>query len=108
MAGNTLGARAYYKYSSDTDKDYTILTDETLGDAAGLVKDASNPPPPRRFRPRGVYIEATIAGKKVRKFLVVQSDSTLYSDGSQDVLIDTVVFKTKGRRGERFSFGANP
>lgn len=108
MAGNTLGIRRYFKYTSDTEEDYSILTDNDLGVAAGLTLDDTNPPPPRRFKPRVVYCEATIAGKKVRKALICNSDSTLFDDSAQTVTIDGTAFKTTGRRGEKFSFGGNP
>lgn len=108
MAGNTLGVRRYYKYTSDTGTDYSILTDKNLGDAAGLELADGFPPVPRRFKPRAVFCEATIEGVKVRKALICQGDSTLYADGSQDVVIDGTTFKTKGRRGEALTYGSNP
>lgn len=109
-SGNTLGARRYYNYSDDIGNEFTVLTDETLGTAAGNTLDDTNPGLPRRFEPRGVYVEAEVADQKVRKFLVIGSRTNpLYaSNASQDVVIDTITFKTTGRKGESASFGSNP
>lgn len=109
-SGNTLGARRYYNYTDDTGAEFTVLTDETLGTAAGNTLDDTNPGLPRRFQPRGVYVEAEVEGVKVRKFLVCgTTENTLYSsNASQDVTIDGITFKTTGRKGESASFGSNP
>lgn len=108
MAGNTLGARRYYAYTSDTGETYTVLTDKDLGDAAGLTESTANPTLPRRFKPRGVYAEAIIGGVKRRKFLICDATSILFEDTSQTFTIDTTQFRTTGRKGESFSFGSNP
>lgn len=109
-SGNTLGARRYYNYTDDIGNEFTILTDETLGTAAGNTLDDANPGLPRRFKPRGVYVEAEVEGEVVRKFLTIGSrTNTIYaSNASQDVVIDAITFKTTGRRGESASFGSNP
>lgn len=107
MAGNKLGKRKYYKYTSDTGGEYSYLTDIDLATAAGAVADASFPGFPRRFKPRVVYMQATDGAKK--KVICPTLASTLYdSDTTQDITIDTVVFKTTGRAGEKMSFASNP
>jgi len=109
MTGNTLGARRYYKYTNDNDEVYSYLTDKDLGDAVGDDLDDSNPPFPRRFKPRGVYVQATIDNRLTRKFLVIGDTSNdLWSDSSETIEIDGVSFSSTGRRGEALSFGGNP
>lgn len=106
MAGNTLGGRAYYRYEDDAGNEFKFLTDEDLGDAGGNTKNDTLPDLPRRFKPRGVYAQAN-SGE--RKFIVVGDvTGSLYaSNASQTVTIDTLQFKTTGRRGEQVSFGFN-
>lgn len=109
MTGNTLGERRYYAYESDTNVSYSYLTDKDLGDAADQVLDDTFPPFPRRFKPRGVYVQGEVDGKIVRKFLICgDREDALYTDGSQSVTIDSATFKTTGRRGESLPFGSNP
>lgn len=106
MAGNQLGPRSYYLYTDDIGTNYSILTDDDLATAAGLVLNDDNPQLPRRFKPRVVHMEAA---NNSRKALVCQRTSSIYaSNASQPVTIDTVEYKSTGRRGERASFGANP
>lgn len=104
MAGNNLGPRGYYEYTSDTDVQYTIQTDRDLGTAGGLTLSVANPNKPTKFRCRGVWAESA-AGN--RKFIICNRDSALYSDTSQTVTIDTVAYNTTGRRGEALSYGKN-
>lgn len=107
--GQTTGPRRYFRYTDDDGAQSSVLLDETLGELGGLVLDDNLPPPPRRFRLRGVYVQGTVAGEVVRKFIVCAPDSGLYrSNNSQPVAIDGVTFRTTGRRGERLSFGRNP
>jgi hypothetical protein len=103
---NTLGNRKYFVYTDDTGEQYNILTDEDLGIAGGLtVATAGNPTLPRRFKPRGVYVEAVVEGENVRKFLVCSDTSPAYASNiSTNVTIDGTVFQTTGRRGEKASF----
>ncbi len=106
MAFNQIGPRGRYEYESDTGQIYTIETDVDLATAAGLVA-VSDPEPeglPRRFKPRVVFVQATIAGKIARKELVVNGDSALFTDSRQTVTIDGTAGTTTGRRGESRSF----
>lgn len=108
-AGNTLGSRKWFKYTSDGGTDYSFLTDVDLGTAGGATQDATLPNFPRRFQPRVVFIEATIGGVKVRKNLIVSDPaSALYTAvTTQNVTIDGTAFATSGRRGEQVSFPSN-
>lgn len=107
MAGNTLGRRAYFRYTSDAGTAYNILTDIDLGTAGGLVQATDGAPTlPRRFKVRGVYAEATVAGEIVRKFIPCSllGSNAYNSDVSTSISIDGVNFLTTGRRGESMSF----
>lgn len=107
--GQTLGPKRYFGYDSDSGTQYSLLLDETLGLAGGLTLDDTKPPAPRRFKPRGVYVEAIVNGTKARKFIICDPTSPLYdADASTNVTIDTIVFASTGRRGEKLSFGSNP
>lgn len=107
MAGNTLGPRGRYQYESDTGEIYNISTDVDLATAAGLTASAAGTgsAKPTRLKPRVVHLQATIAGRLVRKQLIVNPDNALYdTDTSGTVTIDTTVFTSTGRRGESLSF----
>lgn len=106
MPFNTLGPRGRYVYTSDTGQDYTITTDADLATAAGLSAATSPEPPPlpKGTRPRVVHVQATVGGVIRRKDLVVNADSTLYTDSRQAVTIDGTAGQTTGRRGESVSF----
>lgn len=108
--GNTIGARRYFKYTSDLGDDYKYQTDQDLGDAVGATLDDTLPNLPRRFKPRGVFVEAMIDGRKVRKFLICPTtDNEVYgANASQTVAIDGTNFFTTGRKGEQLTFGINP
>lgn len=110
MAGNTLGERRYYLYTDDLGNNFKFQTDEDLGSAAGNTLNDTNPDLPRRFKPRGVYVEGEVDGETVRKFLIVgtRTNGVYASNASQTVTIDGASFKTTGRKGEATSFGANP
>lgn len=110
MAGNTIGVRRYYKYTSDLGTDYKYQTDADLGEAVGATLDDTLPNLPRRFKPRGVFVETVIDGRKVRKFLICPTtDNEVYgADASQTVAVDGTNFFSTGRKGEMLSFGTNP
>ena len=109
-SGNTLGVRRYYAYESDGGTAYKYQTDETLGTAMNATLNDSNPNLPKRFKPRGVYVQATVAGQTVRKFVIApKNDNTTYAaESSTALVIDGVTFGTTGRKGEQLSFGRNP
>ena len=95
---------------SDGGTAYKYLTDQTLGDAMNATLSDALPNLPRRFKPRGIYVEATVAGQKVRKFIISPvADNTAYAaEASTPLTIDGVAFATTGRRGEAFTYGRNP
>lgn len=108
MAGQRLGSRSYYAYTSDSGTIYSVLLDDDIATAGGLVADDTNPNKPNRFQMRGVYVEAITAGEKARKFIPCAADSTLYNtDTTTSVTIDGEAFDTTGRRGETLSFPRN-
>lgn len=107
MAGNTLGARGRYAYTSDTGEVYNIVTDVDLATAAGLpaATAGTGSAKPTSLSLRRVFCQATIAGRVARKALVVNADSPLYdTDAAGTVTIDGTVFNTTGRKGESLSF----
>lgn len=108
--GNTLGVRRYYQYTDEGGNNYKVLTDQTLGDAMNGTLNDTNPDLPKRQYPRRVLAQALIGGVLVKKRLIAfTNDNTAYAaDGSTNIVIDTVTFKTTGRVGERKTFGANP
>ena len=107
MAGNILGVRRYYAYTSDTGEEFKYQTDEDLGTAIGATLNDTNPDFPKRFKPRGVYCKDS-EGR--RKFIVCPTvtNSTYAAEASVTLSIDEVDFKTTGRVGEKRSFGSNP
>jgi len=109
MAGNILGGRSYYLYTDDSGATYSILQDDTLAAAAGAVLNDANPAPPRRFEPRGIFVEATVGTRVKRKFLTAPlNTAALYnSNVTQNFTIDGVVFASTGRKGETLSFARN-
>ena len=106
MAGNTLGPRSYFVYPSDSGVNYNILTDDDNGLAGGLVKaTAGNPRKPTGMKLRGVYVEGTVGGNLVRKFIACSPTAAIYNtDISTAVTIDGTNFLTTGRKGEQLSF----
>lgn len=108
--GQFSGTRATYEYTTEEGDVYLLTLDTTLGGlpAAGLsvaTATTTGTTPPKRFKPRVVFWEGLISGRKVRKQLVCEADSTLYSSvKSQALTIDGVSGFTTGKKGERFSF----
>lgn len=107
MAGNLLGARRYYAYTSDSGVAYKYLTDLDLGTAIGATLNDTNPDFPRRFSPRVLYCKDENGNRK--KVIVPTVGNSAYAaDASTTLTIDGVAFETTGRVGERLSFGSNP
>lgn len=107
---NVLGVRRYYAYTSDTQVVYKYQTDLDLGEAVGAELNDTAPNLPRRFKPRGVYVQAVVDGRTVRKFLICPTtDNEVYAaDGSQAIPVAGTNFFSTGRKGEQVSFGQNP
>jgi hypothetical protein len=110
MPANMLGSRRYYRYTDDLGNQFKYLTDADLGEAVGAVLDDTLPDLPRRFRPRGVYMQGAVAGVRVRKFLICPTaGNEIYAANvSQPVAVDGATLFSTGRRGERVTFGQNP
>jgi hypothetical protein len=115
MAGNRLGARGSYVYNSDGGSTYIVETDTSLAiagfgaaGAAPVAYDPASPgsavPAPKRFKPRGVYVQASDGA---RKFMVCFSAtaSAYARNNSASYTIDTEEgWVSTGRRGEQQSF----
>lgn len=116
MAGNRLGEREKYVYTSDGGSTYVLETDTSLAiagfgaaAAAPTVYDPANPggavPAPRRFKPRGVYLQATEDG--ARKFVIAFSPTAAaYArNNSATYTIDEEAgWQSTGRVGEKQTF----
>jgi hypothetical protein len=115
MAGNRLGDRAKYVYESDGGSTYYLETDSSLAiagfGAAGAAPVEYNPASPgdataapRRFKPRGVYVQASDGA---RKFVIAfdPTASAYARNNSATYTIDTEAgWVSTGRRGESQSF----
>lgn len=107
--GQFSGERAAYEYTSDNGTTYLLTLDKTLGDLAGTGLSAATSgstagTPPKRFKPRVVFWEGTLSGRKVRKQIVCDPDGTLFGDTSTALTVDGVAGSTTGRRGEKLTF----
>lgn len=107
MPGNFLGARRYYKYTTDTGEEFKYQTDANLGEAVAAIQDDTLPDLPRRFYPRYVLCEDDDGNKK--KVICPGLGTAPYlADHTTVVTIEGVSFKTTGRVGEKRTFGRNP
>lgn len=110
--GQFTGRRGVFLYTSDSGEVFAIRTDATLGGLAGTGLTAATTgnignasPKPAGFKLRGVHWQGELGDRIVRKFLVCNTNGTLYSSGiSQALTIDGVVGATTGKRGEQVSF----
>jgi len=115
MAGNRLGSRSKYIYTSDSGSTYAVETDDSLAiagfGAAGAAPVAYDPASPgsttaapKRFKPRGVYVQASDGA---RKFVICfNATASAYArNNSASYTIDTEEgWASTGRRGESQSF----
>ena len=111
--GQFSGVRKVYEYEADTGDKYLITLDATLGDLAGVGLTAATTATtatalPKRLTPRVVFWQGELGGRTVRKSLVCDAASDLYTGLSQAVTIDGVVGTTTGRRGEKLTFARLP
>lgn len=107
MAGNTLGPRARVAYTSDTGDVWNLTTDADLAAASGLpaVTEGTGQRKPSGASLRGVYAQATIGGRLVRKFIPCNATAAFYdTNSSTSITIDGTAFTTTGRKGESYSF----
>lgn len=106
MPFNSLGPRGRYVYTTDTGRDFVVETDVDLAAAAGLSA-ATSPEPdrlPSNINPRVVFVQAVVGGRTLRKNLVVNAGSPLFTDSRKAVTIDGTAGTTTGRKGESVSF----
>lgn len=108
--GQFSGTRTAYEYTSDSGDKYLLTLDTTLGSITGTGLTAATTatianPAPKRFKPRVVFWEGTLSGRKVRKKIVCETSGGLYAAStSQPLSIDGVAGATTGKRGEKITF----
>lgn len=111
--GQFTGSRSQYVYTNDAGGKYVLTLDDTLAALSNTltVFDPTAPagaaPPPKRFKPRGVFWQGTgtgFVGK--RKYIVCgTSADTLYATAaSQSLTVDGATGKLTGRKGEKLTF----
>ena len=115
MAGNRLGPRNDYLYTSDSGKTYIIETDESLAiagfGAAGAAPTAYDPESPgdataapSRFSPRIVYVQASDGARKAM-IAFTPTASAYARDNAASYTIDGEAgWVSTGRRGEKQTF----
>lgn len=114
MAGNRLGEREKYEYTSDGGEVYKLETDESLavagtgaGTAAPIVYDPATSDAgaePKRFKPRVVFAQSPVDGAR-KEVICFDPTADLYqTEQSKTVVIDGETFVTTGRRGEKLTF----
>ena len=111
--GQFSGSKDKYVYTSDSGKNYILTLDTDLVIVgSGLipydpVTNATATSPPKGFRPRVVFWQATAVGfEGKRKSLIagVPADDLYSLDAPQTFTIDGVAGTTTGKKGERLSF----
>lgn len=119
MAGNTLGPREKFLYTTDSGVQIRLNTDKDLGQAGGLTQATAGQgaTKPLGMTPRGVWCQRSVTqapdgagtgegtSRIQRKFIPCGAESALYkSDTPQNVTIDGATFITTGRVGEKQRF----
>lgn len=110
--GQFLGKKGSYRYTADSGSVYVLRRDQTLATVNGadlppaVVGDEGLSATPQGLKHRGVFWQAELNGRIVRKFIICGSIlSALYEkDTSSDLTIDGVPGYTTGKRGEQLSF----
>lgn len=111
--GQFTGSKTKVVYTTDSGKSIILRVDDDLvvTNSGLTVYDPASPPANvtgkfLRFKPRGVYWEATATGfEGRRKFLICGgNDATLYAaDTPTTLTIDGVAGITTGKRGESYT-----
>ena len=110
LDGQRLGKKDRYTYTADDGQKFALKLDITLATAGaqGLASTTTadgTTNKPTNFTPRGVHWQAIVDGAPVRKFLVCNADSALYTATTQtEVTVDGLVGRTTGRRGEKLTY----
>lgn len=110
--GQFLGDKAIYVYKDDTDVDYIVKLDKTLGEIpelgmqAAVSADLTKPTLPSGFKMRRILWSGLIGGKVRTKRLVCSRTSTAYAaTGSTEFNIsDSTQGATTGRTGEKKTY----
>lgn len=109
MAGNSLGPRKAYIYTTDDGKTVVLLLDETIASLTGTglvpyTNQVPDMPKAYRFTPRVVYWEAE--DRSIRKRITCgTTSSTIYAKTiSASLTIDGIAGFTTGRVGEKVSY----
>lgn len=111
--GQFLGSKSKVVYTTDSGKSIVLRVDDdlVLGNSGLPTFDPANPPANAtgkfpRFKPRGVYWEATAANYEgKRKFLICGTATAgLYTpDAPTAVTVDGVAGVVTGKRGESYT-----
>lgn len=106
MAGNLLGPRSWYQYTSDAGVNYSYFTDDDLATAVGATLSDANPTLPRGLKPRGVNCQDASGNKK---FVIVHSTTATVwtTQGANTITIDGTEFTVTSKRGERARIPSN-
>lgn len=105
MAGNTLGPRALFRYTTDSGEQGVYLTDVDLGNAIGAVGAAGSDPRVTLYGLTKRYVLCENADGSIRKKVVAPTaDNTSFLTGGT-LTIDGVTFIITGRVGEKQTFG---
>lgn len=110
--GQFLGKKGSYIYTADSGALYVLQRDQTLATVTGAdlppatVNSDNLTATPRGLKYRGVFWQAELNGRIVRKFIICGSVlSPLYEkDVSSPLTIDGVEGSTTGKKGEAVSF----
>lgn len=110
--GQFLGKKGSYKYTADSGNVYVIRRDQTLATVNGaelppaVVGDEELSATPKGLKFRGVFWQAELNGRIVRKFIICGSIlSPLYEkDTSSNLTIDNVAGYTTGKKGEQLTY----
>lgn len=115
MAGNRLGERARYVYSSDGGSTYILETDTDLalagfgsGAAVPVLFDPAAPggatPAPKRFKPRIVYVQAADGARKALIAFSPTASAYQRNNSGTYTIDEEEGWVSTGRRGESLSF----
>jgi hypothetical protein len=111
--GQFTGSRGKFIYTSDSGKEYILTLDTDLNIVgSGLIPydpltNATAQSPPKGFRPRVVFWQATAAaflGKRKSLVAGVAAEDLYSADAPQSFTVDGVAGTTTGKKGERLSF----
>lgn len=103
MAGNRIGPRARFLYTTDGGEARNYLTDDDHGSAMGAGYAPAGTPAITGIRPRYVIAVAS-DGVTKRRIVSPTPDNTAYLSGG-NIILDGETFQITGRVGESQTFG---